>query len=143
MEILSWINKHLKDIEQTHLFRKYFDGTDLEKIAPLYLLINQDLGISVILRKNLTVNSIYLFSQGYNVSNQFCDDLPYDIRFTFSSDDIRNQFGEPNEKSGGNERLLFGKTALRDKYLFSNHYVQLEYNSECDSINLLTIGSID
>ena len=111
-------------------------------MSPFYFLNNEDASFSLMLDKNLKVNIIFIFSHGTIESIQYCDHLADEIHFTLSRDEVQDRLGKPYQVQGGNETLLYGKTALRDKYIFSNHYVQFEYNAECSAINLIMIGSL-
>lgn len=142
LEIVSWIDNELRGVSGTPLFKKYFeDVEELKEENTLYLL-NSDEGIGVTMPLNLIISTIQLYSEGKDGCRMFKGELPFNLQFSYSRDEVRSRLGMPKKSGGGKTVLYIGYTPYWDKYFLDGCTLHFQYSNDDNSIQLITIGSL-
>lgn len=139
-EIINWIDKSLKDVFDTTLFKKYFYNEEITEGVNTYYLTNKSKGIEIVTSKDSIITSIHLFSGDDGDYQAFKDDLPFKVKFSFNEDDIHEVFGKPNKSGGGHRSLYLEFIPTWDKYYFDNYSLHFQYSKK--SIEAITIASL-
>jgi hypothetical protein len=142
MEILSWINKNLSEIQGTVLFSRYFDTTTVEERIGDFDLFNRQLGIDLVLRTDLSVRAIHLYSGLQEGVNQFMDELPFNLGFSLSREETRQHLGVPTVTGGGDYSILYGTTPPWDKYRYESFFLHIQFLPDTQRLDLVTIFSL-
>jgi len=140
MTILNWAGKHLSDIEDDELYKRYFDSINLEKGIDILFKFNTDLGIDIILLEDHTIKAIHLYSGSQAEITQFTDDLPFDLNFSDSQFQTQQLLGKPSLSGGGDFSFLYGTAPIWDKYAFKNYSLHLQFSESLNRIELITIS---
>ena len=140
--INDWIDKEIKEVSKTILFKKYFDNVELTKGEKTYYLTNKQEGIEIAMPPNLIIDTVHLFSEGYEGSKNFNEELPFKIKFSYCRNDVRKILGQPNKSGGGHKSLYIGHIPYWDKYFFETYTLHFTYSESKDSIDMITIASL-
>ena len=141
-EIIKWIDKELKQVQQLESFLKYFAGKEIVKDDLDRYISNESEGIDIVMSKDLIINTIHLSSKLNKNRLQFDGELPFEVKFSFSRNEIRKLLGAPNKTGGGHELLYVGYVPFWDKYHFESYTVHFQYSVNNLSINVITIASL-
>ena len=76
MDLRTWINKKLSEIQDTLDYSKYFDTIVLQAEADVYSLFNPELGIDLIFRPDQSIKAIHLYSENHGGSKIFNPSFP-------------------------------------------------------------------
>lgn len=120
MEIIEWIDKQLKYVEKSPLFKKYFDGIEIIEDEGRNYLFNPKFGIDIVLSDDLKVQSIHFFSEQKRKNKEFNGSMPFNLNFSMNRSIVKQILGIPNKTGGGYTNML-GKIPFWDKYLFSGY----------------------
>lgn len=139
-EIISWIDKNLKVVCNTELFKKYFSDIEIVSGINTYYLTNKSKGFEIIISKDSIITSIHFFSGNDGSYKPFTDELPFNVKFSFNRDDIQEVFGKPNKSGGGHKSLYLDFIPFWDKYFFDSYSLRFQYSK--DSTETITIASL-
>jgi hypothetical protein len=142
-EITNWINKEIKDISNSSTFKKYFDNVELTNGENTFYLTTKQRGIELVLSKYLKITSIHIFAGTKKEYQKFEDRLPFEVKFSFSKEDIKKIFGKPSKSGGGHTALYIGYISLWDKYYFNGYSLHFQYSEDGTSIDAITIASLE
>lgn len=143
MELTSWINKKLSEIENDDKFKRYFKDSAIENILERDFLINNSMGIDLILTELQTIETIHLFSADeINGISSYEGEMPFNLNFTSTRTEVNATLGKPN-RSGGGYNSIVGHIPSWDKYYFTNYSLHIQYSDQGESIDLITIGSLE
>ena len=140
-ELISWIDKELKEIRTSALFLKYFRNEEIYKDEMDYYFSNKKLGIDMVMSNNFIITTIHLFSNTLNYE-KFEGELPFNIEFSFTRTKIERIFGAPNKSGGGITALYIGFVPFWAKYYFDKYSLHFQYSVDDLSISMITIGSL-
>lgn len=143
MELLTWIDKNLYEIKHTLLYSKYFDSIQLNDVGGIYYLLNPQLGLDITFTELFHVKSIHFYLGSEKGIGQFEERLPLDLDFSFSRDHSRMLLGDPMQSGGGGFNIIYGEAPFWDKYRYDSFYLHLQFSKEKQSINLITIDSLN
>lgn len=142
LEIINWIDKELKVVSDTPLFKMYFEGREVVKDEDTLYLLNSDEGIGVTMPLNLIIDTIQFYSEGKDGCSMFKGELPFNLQFSYSRDEVRSRLGMPKKSGGGKTVLYIGYTPYWDKYFLDGCTLHFQYSNDDNSIQLITIGSL-
>jgi hypothetical protein len=140
MFLTNWIDKKIEEIQGDIMFKKHFNGVEVQEIEGAFYLFNPESGIDIVLSDVLVVQSIHLFAfsgkhKGYE------SEIPMGLIFSMSQSTIKEKLGEP-AKSGGGYRDILCTIPMWDKYFFKGFSLHLQYSEWGSKIDLITIGSL-
>ncbi len=141
MELLTWIDKKITEINGTLLFSKYFDTILPEEGIDVSYLFNPSAGIDIIIRKDNSIKAIHFYSGKIDGASQFKDALPFNIDFSQTREAVQVIFGKPGQSGGGEKSFLYNKTKFSDKYFFDRYDLHLQFSEIDSTIDLMTISS--
>lgn len=143
MELTNWINKKLSEVENNDKFKRYFKDSIIANILERDFLINNSMGIDLILTELQIIETIHLFSADeINGISCYEGQMPFNLNFTSSRTEVNAILGKPN-RSGGGYNSIVGHIPLWDKYYFANYTLHFQYSDQSQSIDLVTIGSLE
>jgi len=142
VEIINLIDKNLKGINSTEVFKKYFEGILVEEIDDSYYLTNKVKGIGLVIDSAFIINSIHLYSGNDDTAETFRGGIPFDMEFSFGRDKIHAVLGKPIKSGGGHKILYMGYINYWDKYYFDNFSMHFQYSIDNSCIDLITIASL-
>lgn len=143
LQLYNWVDKKLIEINKADTFLKYFKDIELFKGFDCYYLTNKMKGIGLVADVNYIVNTIHLYSDGYEASKEFQDPLPWNLKFFFGQDKIRGLLGKPSKSGGGEKVLYIGYINNWDKYYFDNYALHFQYSADNKKIELISISSLN
>lgn len=91
--------------------------------------------------KDLYVNAIHFYSNGYEANSQYQGELPGGVHFGDSEDEVVRKLGMPHDKGGGGYIKLLKKTAPAwVKYDIEEDILNIQFNEErrVDLVTLFT-----
>ena len=91
MDITNWIDQKLDDIRTIRL----------EPLIEELGLFNPAKGIELVLRNDLYIKAIHLFSGQTKGTERFKDPIPFNLNFSMSKEDAKDVLGSPKENGGG------------------------------------------
>jgi len=141
-EITNWVDKELKEINSSKIFKRYFENISIEAIEDDNHLTNEAEGIGLVMDSVFMINSIHLYSGNDDSGQIFKGEIPFDIKFSFSRETIHAILNKPQKSGGGHEILYMGYINHWDKYYFENFSLHLQYSIDNSSIDLITIASL-
>lgn len=121
--MINWLNKPLSEVRSSLLFEKYFDSSTLDNVENEYFIYNPVLGIDIMLKNNLVIDAIHFYSNDHEGISGFKDELPFNVKFSYSREKVSSLFGTPNETGGGKRSFLSNKIdAVWEKYYFKDYF---------------------
>ena len=142
-EFFDWINKDLNYILTKESYQYFFEDVKLdEEEDDTFYLSNYAKGIELVLSKDKIVESIHLFGVEMTDQKQFEYELPLNIHFSFTRENIIGVLGKPPRHGGGYKDIHAGFINTCDKYYFSTYSLRFEYSQDEKWIVLITIGSL-
>lgn len=141
MKFKNWINKGLIEIEDSLFYSKYFDTIVLQEEVDGFSLFNPELGIDLMLRPDRSIKAIHLYSNSHGGAKMFKDELPFNLKFSYSQEDTRSLLGAPTMTVGGDYSIIYGTTPNWDKYVFDGYFLHLQFSNK-NRIDLVTIESV-
>lgn len=142
-EFFQWIDKNLNNIKGKPIYDVYFNGILLdEDYEDVSYLTNYEKGISLVVSKSNVITSIHLFGNDGPEQKRFKDELPLNVSFSFSRQNVLTLFGRPNKSGGGHTSVLIGFMNTWDKYNFPSYSLRFEYSKDESEIVLITFASL-
>lgn len=141
MNLINWIDKKEKEINETKEFREFFSEFEIKIIEHDRYLFNCEKGIDIVMSESMMIHSIHLFSGNTIESKRFEGKLLNNISFEMNQLDINKKLGKPN-KNGGGYHDIFGNVPYWNKYYFETYSLHLQYSPTSGNIDIITIGSL-
>lgn len=120
----------------------FFSETNLLQDEDVYYLENSEIGISVIFSHLKIVQSIHIYGKERENEKEFQGSLIYNLKFSFSKEEVFKLLGHANKTGGGENNFFMGYINVWDKYYFKNYSLRIEYTEDLKNITLITIASL-
>ena len=140
---IEFMGKEYSIIKYSELFIKHFRGIEIRGDSDRFSIVNEDDGIDIIFSDRLICQAIHFFSGNYGKGNKFCGQLPMDLSFHQTRNEVNVKYGTPSYKGGGDgeANIFFGMIPSWDKYVFEKYTVHIQYNKTGMNIDLITLMS--
>ena len=118
-----------------------FDSTMLspEEIGDRRYVSALRQGVSLVLGECEEVVAVQLHAEGHEGFTQFQSELPRDLQFAMSRDEVRDLLGSPG-RSGDKQVLpVLGVVPAWDSYVVEDCQLHIEYDHDEHSIRLVSV----
>ena len=143
MEIQVLINKEKRYLENEPLFQKYFNGIEEEEGIDVKFFLNRKLGIDIIISDKGYSTAIHFYSKHHKDIEEFKDELPFSLMFSYSQNKAREMLGIPNFVGEEGFSFLYGTIPPWDKYIYSNFSLHVQFTVNREEISLVTIEALN
>lgn len=136
--IADWVGLELANISEGILFKHFFSNIHLDNSENTFYLTNAKKGIELVISEEKLVTTIHLFSGQENGYDLFNEEMPFNLSFSMSKEDLRKLFGNPNIAGGGHNALYIGYVDPWEKFYLSPYTIHVVYKKE--RIEKISIG---
>ncbi|WP_143271164.1 MULTISPECIES: hypothetical protein [unclassified Azospirillum] len=86
------------------------------------------------------VDSIHFYSDGYEKNAKYSEEMPHNLNFGDTKDDVLRKMGEPYSAGGGNYVKLLKKNApMWIKYMIGDDVLHIQLNND-DRVDLVSLS---
>lgn len=136
--ITDWLGLDLATVSQGTLFKYFFSNIQPDNIDDTFYLTNSDKGIELVISEEKLVTTIHLFSGEDGEYGPFNDDMPFNLSFSMSKEDLRKFFGNPERTGGGHNALYIGYVDPWEKFYLNPYTIHVVYKK--GSIAKISLG---
>jgi hypothetical protein len=100
-------------------------------------------GISFLTNGKQSIITIQLFSGEKDEYLMYQGELPHDLAFNLSRNEVRQRLGDPKSHGGGDLIPALGLSPHWDSYRMKNHVLHIEYTEKNMSIALISLMTFE
>jgi hypothetical protein len=133
------LGKNFGDIVLSEVFAP-FQASKPEMIETEGYVEMPEAGLSLVLLEDMMIDTVHLYSDGYDSYSGYAQQLPEGIDFNMSRDQVRSKIGIPSMHSEGIKVPILGEKPAWDLFLRSKYKLHVEYAPNKLSVQLVTVS---
>ena len=139
-KLLKLIDKHLEEPEVVRFFNDY--SLQFEYDEDEYYISFTDVGLEFIADNAKRITTVFISSLSKGAIKEYSP-IKEGVSFRSTRSEVRNVMGSPTSSGNPLADTILEPTGGYDRYDNNQHAIHFEYNSENNTISLITLMSIN